>query len=98
MNISIEKKNILINNKVVFTRKYSDLNYFNQNKKKCVVIKNNKKLEKKKLPAPLWCINELNGCMCNKKFSNPDEFNLHQEFCIFDENNLDKLKDEEESP
>ena len=33
MNISTQKNNILINNKIVFTRKYADLSFFNKPKK-----------------------------------------------------------------
>lgn len=95
MSISVKGNNILFEDKIIFTRNKPNLKFFKNNKKKNN-IKNNLKNNdntKKKLPAPLWCINELNGCKCNKKFSNCIEYNLHLEYCLFDKNNIDKEKD-----
>ena len=101
MIISTDNKNILLDNKIIFTRKKPNLKFFenkNKNKNKnnnkndfnkCVIIK-----EKKKLPAPLWCINELDGCICNKKFGNINDYNIHKEVCLFDKNNLEEYNEE----
>ena len=37
MNISTQKNNIIINNKIVFTRKYANLSFFKKPKKKKII-------------------------------------------------------------
>ena len=47
-----------------------------------------------KLPPPLWCLNECNGCQCKQTFYNIDDYKIHQEYCLFDENNKKRLEDD----
>ena len=99
MNISVNEDKIIIDDKIVFKRKKTDLKFFKSNQASvCPIINKNNNIEKKKLPAPVWCLNELNNCMCNQKFANSYQLNLHQEYCLFDQNNIDKEKEEENNP
>jgi len=99
MSITIEKNNIILDNKIVFTRKYPKLNFLNKEKRK-KKKKVTKWTEEKsrwghKPPPPLWCMNEKNGCQCNKTFRNPYMYKLHSEICLFDEKNEKKEEKEE---
>jgi hypothetical protein len=95
MIISTQKNNILINNKIVFTRKYADTSFFNKPKKKL-------KKEKKKLikdisnPPMVWCINELNGICCNQCFDDINDYKYHQKACHLCKDNLERFKKEKE--
>ena len=100
MSITVEKNNILFNNKIVFTRKYPKLNFPNKEKRK-----KKKKLPKwtekklpwgQKLPPPLWCMNEKDGCQCNRTFRNPHQYKLHSEVCLFNEKNEKEEEKEED--
>jgi hypothetical protein len=94
MSINVEKNNILLDNKIVFIRKYPKLNFPNKEERKKKLTMTEKKLHwDQKLPPPLWCINEKNGCKCKKTFRNPYMYKLHSEVCLFDEKN--ELKEEE---
>tara|TARA_Y100000768_G_scaffold386213_1_gene374064 strand:- start:1717 stop:2232 length:516 start_codon:yes stop_codon:yes gene_type:complete len=96
MIISTQKNNILINNKIVFTRKYADTSFFNKPKKK------KEKKDKKKLikdisnPPICWCLNELNGISCNQCFDDINDYKYHQKECYLCKDNLERFKKEKE--
>ena len=94
MNISTQKNNILINNKIVFTRKYADLSFFNKPKKKIKIKKD--KIKEINNPPICWCTNEYDGICCNQQFDNITDYKYHQEECLLCSNNLERLKKEEE--
>lgn len=94
MNISTHKNNILINNKIVFTRKYADLSFFNKPKKKIKIKKD--KIKEINNPPICWCTNEYDGICCNQQFDNITDYKYHQEECLLCSNNLERLKKEEE--
>ena len=94
MNISTHKNNILINNKIVFTRKYADLSFFNKPKKKIKIKKD--KIKEINNPPIYWCTNEYEGICCNQQFDNITDYKYHQEECLLCSNNLERLKKEEE--
>lgn len=104
MSINIDKNNILLNNKIIFTRISPNLdipNSNNNNNNNKVLISSNKSNEYKdkfnRLPPPLWCLNEKNGCICGKQFRNPFKYKLHMEVCPFDDNNT-KIEEQEKTP
>ena len=94
MNISTQKNNILINNKIVFTRKYADLSFFNKPKKKIKIKKD--KIKEINNPPICLCTNEYDGICCNQQFDNITDYKYHQEECLLCSNNLERLKKEEE--
>ena len=98
MNIAVNNNNILLDNKIVFTRKYPTLKIPNEEDK--IKIKINK-LKKKnneydRLPPPLWCTNERDGCKCRMTFRNPHKYNIHSQICLFNEEN--DIKEEIKDP
>ena len=93
MNISTQKNNILINNKIVFTRKYANLSFFNKPKKK---EKEKEKIKEINNPPICWCTNEYDGICCNQQFDNITDYKYHQEECLLCSNNLERLKKEKE--
>ena len=106
MSISIHKNNILLNNKIIFSRKYPNFNF--PKNKDCkddndnsIQFDNKDNKEYKdifnRLPPPLWCLNEIDGCQCGKFFRNPLKYKLHLENCCFDENNLIEEETKEKS-
>jgi len=98
MNISTQKNNILINNEIVFIRKYADMSFFNKEKKE---KKKKKKKIKEKIkeiynPPICWCTNKYNGICCNQQFDDITDYKYHQEECLLCSDNLERLKKEKE--
>ena len=94
MNIFTNNDDIIIDNKIVFTRKYSDLSFSNKPKKK---IKIKDKIKNDVVEPPLfWCINELNGISCKACFNDITEYKYHQMECLHCQNNLLRIEKEKE--
>ena len=102
MSISVNKNNILLDGKIIFSRPKINLNIPNAKieKKKKHVPLNEYKDKYNRLPPTLWCLNEKNGCSCGKQFRNPIKYQNHLLICEFDDNNLinENDKNEEKSP
>lgn len=96
--IKIDNNKIIINNEIVFERKYPNFNIPNNVCQPITKFNNNidKNLNNnKRLPHPLWCLNEKNGECCNMKFRNKNLYNIHQEVCLFKEHEI--IEDEIET-
>lgn len=89
--IKIDNNNIIINNEIVFERKFPNFNIPNNVCQPINKFNNNidKNLDNnERLPHPLWCLNEKNGKCCNMKFRNKNLYNIHQKVCLFKENEI----------